>query len=130
MAHFAELDENNVVLRVVTVDNDVLIGKNGIEEESLGIEYLTNLLGGTWLQTSYNTKDGKHILGKKQFRKNYACPGGTYDSVFDCFIDPKPYPSWNLIRAKGSWVAPVPYPEDDKFYIWNEESISWMEVTE
>ena len=93
MAHFAELDENNVVLRVTVVHNDVLKDENGIEQESLGLEHLKHL-GGRWVQTSYNAS----------FRKNYAGINSIYDEQRDAFIDPKPLEgNWALNEETCRW---------------------------
>lgn len=118
MAHFAELDEQNNVLRVLVVNNEV-ITINGEENEQIGIDFLANLCGGgTWKQTSYNN----------YFRKNYAGKGYTYDQTRNAFISPKPYPSWLLDEDTCRWEAPVPCPDDDKVYVWNEETTNWVEV--
>ena len=112
MAHFAEIDGDNVVTRVLVVPN---------EQENRGHEYLaTDLgLGGTWVQTSYNAT----------IRKNYAGIGYTFDSVRDAFIPPKPFASWVLNEDTCNWDAPVARPEDDKMYTWDEATTSWIEVT-
>lgn len=119
MAHFAKLDENNIVETVLVVDNDVLVNEKGVEDERLGVDFLARLTGHTkWVQTSYNNK----------FRNQYAGTGYSYDPEDDVFIAPKPYPSWTLDKATYRWVAPVAYPSDaspDKTYIWNEENKSW-----
>jgi hypothetical protein len=113
MAHFAEIDGDNVVTRVLVVPD---------AQENRGHEYLaTDLgLGGTWVQTSYNAT----------IRKNYAGIGYTFDSGRDAFIPPKPYASWVLNEATCNWDAPVARPEDDKMYSWDEATTSWIEVTE
>lgn len=115
MAHFAELGLNNTVLRVVVIHNNELLDENGVEQESKGQEFCRNLLGGTWIQTSYNAN----------FRKNYAGVGYTYDSTRDAFISPKPFNSWILDEATCRWNAPVPYPSDGKLYVWDEDTASW-----
>lgn len=115
MAHFAELDENDVVLRVLVVSNET-ITVDGIESEQAGIDFLQSLLGGTrWKQTSYNAK----------FRKNYAGIGYTYDPQRDAFIPPSPYPSWVLDETNLVYVAPKPYPNDGRHYVWDETSVEW-----
>ena len=120
MAHFAELDENNVVLRVIVVDNKNTSDEYGVENESIGIEFCHNLLGGTWKQTSYNNK----------IRKNYAGIGYTYDSSRDAFISPKPFNSWVLNETTCQWESPTPMPTvEDKTYYWDEATTSWVEVT-
>ena len=123
MAHFAEIDENGVVLRVLVVDN---------AQENDGQNFLANTLGlgGTWVKTSYNTVGGVHSSGGTPLRKNYAGIGYTYDSVRDAFIPPKPYASWTLNETSCLWEAPVAMPTDGERYTWNEETTSWDLVTE
>ena len=115
MAHFAELDSNNKVLRVIVVDNTDTADVNGQEDESIGIAFCRKLFGGTWRQTSYNGN----------LRKNYAAIGYVYDPVRDAFYAQQPYPSWILDEATCRWISPVPYPQDDQIYQWNESTISW-----
>lgn len=117
MAHFAEIGLNNVVLRVIVVANEELMD-NGQESEAKGAEFCRNLLGGTWMQTSYNGN----------FRKNFAGAGYTYDQNRDAFIPPQPYPSWLLHSDTCQWIAPVPYPNDGGTYFWNEATVSWGAV--
>lgn len=121
MAHFAKIDENNIVLRVVVVDD---IYQNKAQD------YLSNEcgLGGTWIQTSYNTKLGKHNLGGKPLRANYAGIGYIYHPELDIFSPPQIYPSWKLNKKTGSWDPPVKYPLDGKFYSWEEKTKSWIET--
>jgi len=123
MAHFAEIDGNGVVLRVLVVDN---------AQENDGQNFLANTLGlgGTWLKTSYNTIGGVHTAGGTPFRKNYAGIGYTYDSGRDAFIPPKPFASWTLNETSCLWEAPVAYPTDGALYTWNEGTTSWDLVTE
>lgn len=119
MAHFAELGENNTVLRVIVVANSDTSDGNGNEVESIGAEFCRNLLGGTWKQTSYNGN----------FRKRYAGIGYTYNSDLDAFVPPQPYPSWTLDNATADWVAPTPAPViEGKSYRWNESTLSWDEI--
>lgn len=120
MAHWAELDENNIVLQVT-------VGDNAAEDEGYG--WLMENKGGTWVKTSFNTHAGVHALGGTPFRKNYAGPGYTYDEVRDAFIPPKPYDSWVLNEDTCIWNAPTPMPQDGKVYIWNEANIAWDEVS-
>jgi hypothetical protein len=119
MAHFAELDENNVVLRVTVVANEVLLDENNTEQESLGLKHLEHL-GGRWVQTSYNNS----------FRKNYAGIGFLYDSIRNAFLSPKPYQSWILNEDTCNWESPVPHPEIeegiDEYYDWDENTTSWI----
>ena len=121
MAHFAEIDSEGVVLRVLVVADD---------QEERGQEFLANDLGlgGTWKKTSYNTVGGVHSLGGTPFRKNYAGIGFKYDSARDAFIPPKPYNSWTLNDDTCLWEAPVAMPNDGKMYTWDEETTSWNEV--
>lgn len=120
MAHFAEIDENNVVLRVIVVADKDTSDENGVEVESIGVAFCNKLFGGNWLKTSYNNK----------IRKNYAGIGFTYDAQRDAFIPPKPYPSWVFEEEKCIYVAPVAKPSDGKPYYWDEESVSWKPVGE
>ena len=127
MAHFAEIDENNIVIRVIVVPD---------EEEHRGHEFLSQDLGlgGTWLKTSYNTIGGQHSLGGTAYRLNYAAPGHRYDEELDGFIPPKPYESWTEVDPQtGQHVAPIPCPEydvvNDPFYwIWSEEDLMWIQI--
>jgi hypothetical protein len=123
MAHFAEVDENNIVLRVLVVDDS---------QESNGQEFLATTLGlgGTWIKTSYNTMAGVHANGGTPLRKNYAGIGFTYDSERDAFIPPKPYASWLLNETSCVYEAPVAMPTDGALYTWNEETTSWDLITE
>jgi len=118
MAHFAELDSNNIVLRVVVVDNKDTADANGVEKEHIGLAFLERVLGGNWKQTSYNAR----------FRKNYAGVGHRYDAVLDAFVPPQPYGSWTLDSESAQWLPPVPRPTDGKNYQWNETSQQWLEA--
>jgi len=120
MAHFAKLDENNVVLEVHCVHNNELL-VNGVEMEAKGVAFLVQWSGGYpfWKQTSYNNK----------IRKNYAGVGFTYDAQRDAFIPPKPYNSWTLNEDSCLWQPPTPMPDDGKMYDWDEATLSWIEVT-
>lgn len=118
MAHFAELDNNDVVLRVIVVSNADTSTPDGTEVESIGVAFCQRLFGGNWKQTSYNGN----------FRKRYAGIGYTYNSQLDAFIPPKPYPSWVLNNTTADWEAPVPYPTDGKVYFWDEGTLSWQLV--
>ena len=105
MAHFAELDNDNIVKRVIVVSND---------NEADGENWCKNLLGGDWKQTSYNAN----------IRKNFAGIGFTYDTARDAFIPPQPYSSWILDESTCQWKAPVDYPSDGKDYTW-KETTAW-----
>lgn len=120
MAHFAEIDANNIVLRVIVVGNKDTSDANGVEKEHIGAAFCERLLGGTWKQTSYNAN----------MRKNYAGIGYTFDAARDAFIPPKPFPSWVLNESTCQWQAPVPMPTDGKMYGWDEGTLSWVEVVQ
>ena len=130
MASFAKIGLNNKVMGVHSLHNDVLKDANGVEQEVLGIDFLTKLHGWSiWKQTSYNTHGGVHTLDKTPLRKNHAGIGYTYDEDRDAFIPPKNYPSWTLNEITCLWEAPVTYPDDGKVYDWNEEITNWEERT-
>jgi hypothetical protein len=130
MAHFAKLDNNNVVIQVTAVHNNVLLDSNSVEQESLGIQFLKNLFNepnATWVQTSYNNN----------FRKQFAGLGFTYDVSKNKFIRPRPFASW-LLDSNDDWQAPISYPETytlnlkasdntpiKDIYIWNESILNW-----
>lgn len=118
MAHFAELDENNVVLRVIVVGNADTSDAAGVEKEHIGAAFCERLFGGTWKQTSYNGN----------MRKNYAGTGYTYNAIRDAFIPPQPFPSWVLVEDTCQWTAPVAMPTDGKMYSWDEPTTSWVEM--
>ena len=119
MSHFARINENNVVI-------DVQVGVDSKINE--GHDWFVENLGGTWIKTSYNTRGGVHILGGSPYRKNYASIGYTYDAVNDVFYAPQPYPSWTISAPTWQWQPPVPYPDDGKMYVWDEATLSWVEV--
>ncbi len=130
MASFAKIGLNNKVIEIQSVVNEVLHDANGVEQESIGIDFLTKLTGwSVWKQTSYNTTGGEHSLEGTPFRKNHAGIGYTYDEDRDAFISPKPFNSWTLDEDTCLWKAPVDYPTDGQRYYWNEETQSW-ELTE
>jgi hypothetical protein len=119
MSHFAKV-EDGIVTNVIVAEQDYIDTQDG-----------------TWVQTSYNTKGGKHydpVTGEEDsgtpLRKNYAGKGYTYDSVKDAFYESQPYPSWTLNDTTCLWEAPVAYPDDDKRYSWDEDTTAWVEVTE
>lgn len=118
MAHFARLDENNVVLQVIVVNNEVLNNLPFPESEAIGIEFCQSHFGGNWKQTSYNGN----------FRVNYAGIGFTYNEINDVFYAPQPFPSFVLNNQTWQWDSPIPRPNDGKFYRWDEDTISWIEV--
>ena len=128
MASFAKLNSENIVTTVVSVVNEVLKDSNGIEQESIGIEFLKTLYNepnAFWKQSSYNTKAGVHTEGGIPFRKNHASIGYTYDENRDAFIPPKPFNSWILNESTCNWDAPVARPQDEQLYTWNEQTLSW-----
>lgn len=118
MAHFAKLDENNVVLEVHVVHNNELLDANGVEQEQKGIDFLINWSNGylAWKQTSYNGN----------FRKNYAGIGYSYDPIRDAFIPVQPYPSWLLNEQTCRWEPPIAAPTDGGMYTWDEASTNWV----
>jgi hypothetical protein len=120
MAHFAEIDSNNVVLRVIVVGNKDTADASGVEKEHIGAAFCERLFGGNWKQTSYN--------GNK--RKNYAGIGYTYDTQRDAFIPPRPFASWVLDEQTCQWQAPTPMPTDGKRYSWDEATLSWKQAAE
>jgi len=133
MASFSKLNSQNIVLKVESVVNDVIQDSNGIEQESIGIEFLKNLYNepnSIWKQTSYNTRGGVHVLGGTPFRKNFAGIGYTYDEDKDAFIPPKPYPSWILNETTCLWEPPVVRPEGKEMYTWNETNQTWDLISE
>jgi hypothetical protein len=125
MAHFAKI-ENGLVTNVIVAEQDfidMLLANNPTEQ---------------WVQTSYNTRGGVHYDPQtglpsadqtKALRKNYASIGSTYNSERDCFIPPQPFPSWLLENDTCLWYPPVPMPQDNKMYVWNEELLNWTEVS-
>jgi len=129
MASFAKIGLNNKVIEVLSVHNDVLKDAGGIEQEVLGIDFLTKLTGWSiWKQTSYNTHGGVHKLDGTPLRKNHAGIGYTYDEDKDAFIPKQPFNSWTLNEDTCRWEAPSARPDDGKRYEWNEETTSWDEV--
>ena len=115
MSHFAQIDENNIVTRVLVIEQDVIN---------------TGLFGepSSFVQTSYNTRGNVHLLGGTPLRKNYAGIGYTYDVTKDAFIAPKPFNSWLLDEETCTWKSPVEMPTDGKIYMWNEDVTNWVEV--
>jgi hypothetical protein len=126
MAHFAELDSNNIVLRVIVVDTKDTSTPDGVEKESIGVAFCERLFGGTWKKTSYNTQGGVHTEGGTPLRGNYAGVGYTYDPTHDVFYAPQPYASWTIAAPAWTWEAPVPMPTDSKFYTWDEPTLTWI----
>ena len=119
MSHFAKV-ESGIVVQVIVAEQDHI-----------------DTLSGQWVQTSYNTRGGKHYApnsnvedGGVALRKNYACIGDTYDETKDAFIDPQPYPSWTLNESTCRWECPKPYPDERYLYAWNEETGEWDFVSE
>ena len=131
MSSFAKIGLNGKVIEVQSVNNEVLHDSNGVEQENIGIDFLTKLTGWSiWKQTSYNTVGGIHKLGGTPFRKNFAGIGHTYDEDRDAFIAPKPFNSWTLNEDTCLWEAPVAYPTDGQRYNWNETNKTWDLVSE
>ena len=115
MSHFAEVDESNTVLRVIVVGDSNTTDEDGVEVDSIGEAYCTDLLGGTWKRTSYNGN----------YRTRYAGIGYTYDEARDAFISPQPFPSWTLNETTTDWEPPTQSP----VYGWDEDTTSWVEIT-
>ena len=122
MAHYAFLNENNIVTEVIVGKDE---GENGIDWE----QHYGEFRGQTCKRTSYNTVGGVHNNGGTPLRKNYAGIGYTYDSTRDAFISPKPFNSWVLNEDSCLWEAPTPMPNDGKIYNWDEETTSWIEIS-
>jgi hypothetical protein len=126
MASFAKIGLNNKVIEVLSIHNDVLKDSNGIEQESIGVDFLTKLTGyPVWKQTSYNTVGGVHSSGGIPLRKNHAGIGYTYDEDRDAFIPKKPFASWILNETTCQWEAPIVKPDNGQKYIWNETIKNW-----
>jgi len=130
MAHFAQIDESNIVQQVIVVSNDDCKDENSNESEVVGTSFCQELLGGDWKQTSYNTRGGVHLDDGTPLRKNFAGIGDTYDATRDAFIPPQPYPSWTLDENTCRWEAPIPYPTipegSTDSYAWDELTTSWV----
>ena len=120
MAHFAQLNENNEVIQIDVVANEVINDLPFPESESIGVAFLKTIYGEhtVWKQTSFNSN----------FRGIYASLGETYDPIKDVFVPIKPIPSWILDESGYKWIAPVPYPDDDKNYDWDESIVNWVEI--
>jgi hypothetical protein len=147
MAHFAKLDNNNVVVQVIVVNNDVLI-ENGIEVEQKGIDFLRQIYNepnSNWKKSSYNTSGGQYfttdsqglkILGpdqSKAFRKNSASIGATYDANRDAFIPKKPYKAWILNEQTCLWEPPIPFPSSNDvnaIYVWDDNIDNWVNIAQ
>ena len=120
MAHFGQLDENNIVVQVIVISNDDLLDENGVEQETLGVAVCKAIFGDdtAWAQASYNNN----------FRKQYANIGDKFVADADLFYNPvSPYPSWTL-DDNYDWQPPTPKPDDGKPYDWDEDSLTWVEV--
>lgn len=117
MAHYAFLDENNIVTEVIIGKDE---GEDGVDWE----QWYGNFRGQVCKRTSYNTVGNKHLNGGTPFRKNYAGIGYTYRADIDAFVAPKPFPSW-ILNANAQWEAPVAMPTDGQMYSWDEATTSW-----
>lgn len=118
MAHFAELDENNIVIQTIVVGNDTINDLPFPESEPVGVTFCKSLFGEStrWVQTSVNDS----------FRRRYGVVGYSYVPVLDIFINPQPFPSWKLDTTKGDWIPPIPKPEDTPWYYWDEQNQIWV----
>lgn len=135
MAHYAKISENSKVLGVEVVADSDTYNADGIEDETVGIDFLTRIHGWPlWAKCSYNTKGGKHYGAdgnesadqSKAFRKNYPAIGWTWDKNKDMFYSPKPYDSWAIDENTGFWEAPIPKPDDGLDYYWDEAITNWV----
>ena len=122
MAHYAFLDDNNIVTEVIVGKNE---GEDGIDWE----QHYGDFRGQVCKRTSYNTQAGVHTSGGTPYRKNYAGIGYSYDPVRDAFVPPKPFASWSLNETSCIWEPPVAYPTDGNAYSWNEETTSWDTIS-
>jgi hypothetical protein len=118
MAHFAQLNDDNIVIQVIVVSDNDIKDSYGIENEERGKEYCNRLFGGKWIQTSFNGK----------FRKRHAGIGYSYNKKLDAFISPKPFESFILNENTCLWEAPKPRPKDKKYYFWDESKLDWKEM--
>ena len=142
MAHFAKINEENIVLSVLTLDNKDMLNADGVETESVGQQYLethNNWPAHLWIQTSYNTSNNQHKLGKTPFRGNYAGIGYTWDEDDQIFWPKKPYASWVKNNSEARWQSPIgdaptlTQEQEDQntanthrwYYAWNEENQTW-----
>lgn len=139
MAYFAKINNDSKVEQVISVNNNVLLDENNVEQEQKGIDFLNDLLGeSNWKQTSYNTIHGQyystnaetgertlHSDQSKAFRGNFAGIDYTYDSENDVFYPSQPYPSWTISGPDWQWQPPFAMPIDGNYYEWNEENQSW-----
>ena len=113
MSHFAKV-QDGIVTQVIVAEPEFF-------------DTFVDSTPGEWIQTSYNTVGGKHLDGGTPLRKNFAGIGYTYDKTLDAFIQPQPYASWTLNEETCQWQPPTPYPDDEKMYLWNEETQTWDE---
>lgn len=118
MGHYAFLDQNNLVTEVITGKDE---GEGGTDWE----QHYAEFRGQPCKRTSYNTQGGQHLNGGTSFRKNYAGIGYTFDAERDAFIPPKPYNSWKLNENTCLWESPIPQPDNENMYEWNESTLSW-----
>ena len=116
MAHFAQINEENIVTQVIVAEQD-FINSGAVGDPA------------QWIQTSYNTRAGQHIQGGTPLRKNYAGIGYTYNRDHDAFVPPKPFPSWVLNLATALWEPPTPHPNNGEMYGWDEATQSWQQLT-
>jgi hypothetical protein len=114
MSHFAKVVDGKVVQVIVA--------------EPEFFDHFVDSSPGAWIQTSYNTKGGVHLLNGTPLRGNYAGIGSIYDSTNDVFYDPQPYPSWTISAPNWTWTPPIDYPSDGKLYLWDEPNQSWIEI--
>ena len=114
MAHYAKV-EDGIVTQVIVAEQDFI--DSGVAGDP-----------STWIQTSYNTRNGVHVLGGTPLRKNYAGIGYIYDAERDMFLPPKPHPRWVVDEETGTWVAPIPRPDDEHSYMWDDKTDTWVQI--
>jgi hypothetical protein len=122
MAHYAFLDTNNIV-------TEVIVGKDETDTSHDWEQHYGEIRGQVCKRTSYNTQAGVHLTGGTPYRKNYAGIGYSYDPSRDAFLSPKPFASWTLNETSCIWEPPTPMPIDGKLYHWDNETLSWIEIT-
>ena len=122
MAHWAEINNNNEVIRVT-------VGDDNAPEGDKGYQWLVDNLGGTWIECDPHTYGGKSLAEAKQLRKNYPGPGHIYDAVNDAFYEPQPFPSWILDQETFIWNPPTPKPVEEGKWAWDESQIKWIDLT-
>jgi hypothetical protein len=125
MAHYAFLDDDNIVTQVIVGREEGDLHEGVTDWET----YYGNVMGQVCRRTSYNTQAGQHLAGGVPYRGNYAGIGYKYDAELDAFIAPQPYPSWVLNPSTYTWEAPVPFPTGEGVFEWDETLVEWVETS-